>query len=576
MLRNDEFLDTLRRENPVENVIGNYVQIKKRGRNYLCSCPFHSEKTPSCTVFPETQTFYCFGCGAGGDVITFVMKMENLDFVEALKLLAQRAGLEMPEFSGNPEKSQLKTKIYEMNRLSANFFYSCLVKGSDPTGREYFSRRRISPQTVKKYGLGYAPDGWTNLVNYLKSKGYTDEEIKSAWLGSTSKNGNIYDIFRKRVMFPIIDVRKNVIGFGGRVLDDSKPKYINTADTLVFDKGTNLFSLNFARKTKDKKLILCEGYMDVIALNQAGFENAVATLGTAITPAQARIMSHYAEEVIIAYDSDGAGQNASRKAIKHLSDAGIRTRVLKMNGAKDPDEFIKKFGRDRFNLLINNSSDSINFMLDNCEQSLDLENESDRAELIRRATQVLKDIKSRPEREIYISRTAEKCRIPAETLRIHIDGIIRNSVKNQEVKEWNNTVSDTINYGKKQQSGNKITNAEEYIISYIIKRPEDFPDVSRLIQPEDFRTDFNKKVYSAIAECLKNNEIFSSTMLNRFFSPEEMGIISGISARNYNVEIDMNVIKECAETLRKTNEIRSDSDLSDDDLRNLFASKVNK
>ncbi|MDE5860876.1 MAG: DNA primase, partial [Ruminococcus sp.] len=413
MLRNDEFLDTLRNTNPVESVIGNYVQIRKRGRNYLCSCPFHSEKTPSCTIFPETQTFYCFGCGAGGDVITFIMKIENLDFTEALKLLADRAGLEMPEFSGNSEKSQLKTRIYEMNRLSANFFYNCLVKGIDSTGRAYFSGRRISPQTVKKYGLGYAPDGWTNLVKYLQSKGYTDKEITSAWLGSISqKTGNIYDIFRKRVIFPIIDVRKNVIGFGGRVLDDSKPKYINTADTLVFDKSNNLFSLNFARKTKDKKFILCEGYMDVIALNQAGYENAVATLGTAITPAQARIISHYADEVIIAYDSDSAGQNASRKAIQYLNDAGVHTRVLKMTGAKDPDEFIKKFGRDRFNLLINKSSDSINFMLDNCENSLDLETEAGRVELIRRTSRILADIKSRPEREIYISRTAEKCRIP--------------------------------------------------------------------------------------------------------------------------------------------------------------------
>ncbi|MDE6426766.1 MAG: DNA primase [Ruminococcus sp.] len=577
MLRNDEFLDTLRRENPVENVIGSYIQVKKRGRNYLCSCPFHSEKTPSCTIFPETQTFYCFGCGAGGDVITFIMKIENLDFVEAVKSLAQRAGLEMPVFAGNPEKSQLKTKIYEMNRLAANFFYNCLIKGGDCTGREYFSRRKISPQTVKKYGLGYAPNGWTNLVKFLNSKGYSDDEISSAWLGGFSqKTGNIFDIFRKRVIFPIIDVRKNVIGFGGRVLDDSKPKYINTADTLVFDKGVNLFSLNFARNTKDKKFILCEGYMDVIALNQAGFENAVATLGTAITPAQARIISHYAEEVIIAYDSDDAGQNASRKAIQHLNDAGVRTRVLKMTGAKDPDEFIKKFGRERFSLLINNSADSINFMLDNCENSLDLETESGRAELIRRTAHILADIKSRPEREIYISRTAEKCRIPVETLKIHIEGIIKNSRKNQAEKQWNDTVSGMINSAKNQHSGSKITNAEEYIICYIIKRPEDFPEILKLIPPENFRTDFNKKIYSALTECMKNNEIFSVSMLNSFFSPEEMGKISGISARNYNVEINMDVIKECAETLRKQPDFKSGDELSDDDLKKLFASKVNK
>ena len=509
MLRNDEFLDTLRRENPVENVIGNYVQIRKRGRNYICSCPFHSERTPSFTIFPETQTFYCFGCGAGGDIITFIMKIENLDFVEALRFLADRAGIEMPEFSGNTEKSELRTKIYEMNRISANYFYERLVRGADNSGRKYFSERRISPQTVKKYGLGYAPDGWTNLVEYLKSKGYTENEISSAWLGKVSqKDGKIYDIFRKRVMFPIVDVRGNVIGFGGRVIDDSKPKYLNTADTLVFDKGSNLFSLHFARHTKDKRLILCEGYMDVIALNQAGFENAVATLGTAITPAQARIIRHYAEEVIIAYDSDGAGQKATRKAIQYLNEAGIRTKVLNMNGAKDPDEFIRKFGRDRFNLLIKKSADSISFMLDNCENSLDLETEAGRVELIRRTTRILAEIKSKPEREVYISRTAERCRIPASTLRVHIDGLIRNSRKQQDKKQLDEMIETTINIEKNLGVKPKIVKAEEFIIVHIIRRPEDFPDVVKLITPENFRTDFNKKVYSAIVECMKDSENF--------------------------------------------------------------------
>ncbi|MDE6539900.1 MAG: DNA primase [Ruminococcus sp.] len=572
MPQNDEFLDALRRANPIETVVRNYVSLHKRGKNYLCSCPFHSEKTPSCTIFPETQTFYCFGCGAGGDMITFTMKIENLDFVETLKLLAQRSGLEMPAFSGNPQKSQLKTRIYEMNRISANFFYNNLISGNDRTGFEYFRQRNIAPQTIKKYGLGYAPDNWTNLIRFLKSKRYSDDEIVSAGLGSISeKTGNLHDKFVKRVMFPIIDVRKNVIGFGGRILDDSKPKYLNTAETLVFNKGSNLFSLNFAKNSKDKRIILCEGYMDVIAVNQAGFENAVATLGTAITPEQSRIISHYADEVIIAYDSDNAGQTATRKAINLFEKVGVRTRVLRMEGAKDPDEFIKKFGRDRFNLLINNSADSINFMLDNCENGLDLSTESGKAELIKRTTYILADIKSMPEREIYISRTSKKCDIPADVLKIHINKIIENSYRKHEKTEWNETKSNTINPAKNnQQSKTKFTEAEEYILCFIIRRPEEFPEVYKLITPEYFRTDFNKKLYTTICDRLINNGNFSVSMLAGEFSPEEMGKIGAVTARKDKVDIDMQVIAECADVLKKQPVDFQNGEISNEDLLKMF------
>ena len=372
MPRDDEFLYTLRNANPIETVMGSYVNLIRRGRNYVCSCPFHSEKTPSCTVFTETQSFYCFGCGAGGDVITFTMKIENLDFMEAVKLLAQRSGIEVPERNNRDSSyAKRKTRIYEMNRIAANLYYTNLFKGSDKSGLKYFADRKLTPQTIKKYGLGYAPDSWNFLTDHLKSKGYTDDEIADAWLGG-QKNGRTFDMFRKRVMFPIVDMRGNIIGFGGRVLDDSKPKYLNTGATPVFDKGSNLFSMNFAKNANTKRLILCEGYMDVIAVNQAGFDNVVATLGTAITPDQARLISHYAEEVIIAYDSDGAGQKATQKAINHFADVGLQTKIIHMEGAKDPDEYIKKFGVNRFRLLLDGSDDAIDFMLDKCEDGLDL------------------------------------------------------------------------------------------------------------------------------------------------------------------------------------------------------------
>ncbi|MCM1507078.1 MAG: DNA primase [Ruminococcus flavefaciens] len=578
MPKNDEFLDTLRRANPIETVIGSYVQIKRQGRNYLCSCPFHSEKTPSCTVFPDTQTFYCFGCGAGGDVITFTMKIENLDFMETLKLLAQRSGIEMPVYSGNNQNSQRRTRIYEMNRLSANFFYSNLVKGNDKSGLAYFAERHITPQTIKKYGLGYAPDSWDTLVKFLESKGYSEEEIIDAWIGGRSqKTGNMFDMFRKRVIFPIIDMRKNVIGFGGRVLDDSKPKYLNTAKTPVFDKGYNLFSLNFAKNSDTKKIILCEGYMDVIALNQAGFENAVATLGTAITPEQARLISHYAEEVIIAYDSDSAGQKATQKAISHFSDVGLRTTVLRMEGAKDPDEFIKKFGRDRFNLLINNSADSINFMLDKCEQGLDLSTEAGKVELIKKASAVLAGIKNQTEREIYISRTSQKCGIQPDILKAHIDNILNKSKKSKSNKEWTDTKYNTIH---KNDSINpeavkytKESKAEEQIISFLIKRPEEYREVRNIITPDSFVTAFNKKVYTAILERLDSNDNFSMSMLAGDFTPEEMGRISGMSAKYHNVDINMLVVSQCAEVLKETSSSLKNDDISIDDIAKKFQAK---
>ncbi|MCI6560073.1 MAG: DNA primase, partial [Ruminococcus sp.] len=361
MPKNDEFLYHLRNANPIESVAGSYVNLIRRGRNYVCSCPFHSEKTPSCTIYTDTQSFYCFGCGAGGDVITFIMKIENLDFSEAVKELAHRAGMEIPQDnSAASTYAKRKNRIYEMNRLAANFFYTNLIKGQDKQGLLYFAERKLTPETIKKYGLGYASDSWDQLTDFLRSKGYSDDEIADAWLGAKSKkSGKTFDIFRKRVMFPIVDLRGNIIGFGGRVLDGSVPKYLNTGKTPVFDKGSNLFSMNFAKNSASKKLILCEGYMDVIAVNQAGFDNVAATLGTAITPDQARLISHYAEEVVIAYDSDGAGQKATQKAINHFADVGVRTKILRMEGAKDPDEFIKKFGALRFRMLIDDSCDAI-------------------------------------------------------------------------------------------------------------------------------------------------------------------------------------------------------------------------
>lgn len=580
MKTNDEFLYRLRTANPIDTVMGAYVNIIRRGRNYICSCPFHSEKTPSCTVFTDTQSFYCFGCGAGGDVITFIMKIENLDFTEAVKLLAQRSGMEIPkENSRDSQLAKQKTRIYEMNRLAANFFYTQLIKGSDKSGLRYFADRKLSPQTIKKYGLGYAPDSWRTLTDMLRSKGYSDDEITDAWLGSRSKKGNIFDIFRKRVMFPIIDLRGNIIGFGGRVLDNSQPKYLNTGATPVFDKGSNLFSMNFAKNADTKRLILCEGYMDVIAVNQAGFENVVATLGTAITPDQARLMSHYAEEIVIAYDSDGAGQKATQKAINHFADVGIRTRILRMNGAKDPDEYIKKFGRDRFKMLIDGSDDANDFMLDKCEEGLDLSTEAGRVELLKRASKILAAIESPLEREVYISRTSRKCDIPTEVLKTHINGLLKKNSRTEKSSEWRNITSkaaysrDDLN--PEAQDHKKEAKAEENIIYFLLKHPAEAAEIEKNAPPDIFITALNRKIYTALLEKMKTSEKFTLSLLAGEFSDEEMGRISRIDVTNREFTINRSVFADCINVLKSYRS--SDSkNMSDDDLRKLFKSKSKK
>ena len=577
---NDEFLYRLREANPIDTVFGNYVNIIRRGRNYVCNCPFHSEKTPSCTIFMETQSFYCFGCGAGGDVVTFIMKIENLSFPEAVTLLAQRSGLEVPQNDPRDAmRAKLKTRIYEMNRLAANFYYTNLIKGSNKAGLQYFAQRKLTPQTVKKYGLGFAPDSWDLLCKYLTSKGYSEDEIIAAWLGGRNRNGKLFDMFRNRVMFPIIDTRGNVLGFGGRVMNDSKPKYLNTADTPVFYKGSNLFSMNFAKNSNTKRLILCEGYMDVIAVNQAGFENVVATLGTAITPDQARLISHYAEEVIIAYDSDGAGQKATRKAINHFADVGLRTKIIHMEGAKDPDEYIKKFGANRFRMLLDGSDDANAFMLDKCEDGLDLSSDMGKVELLKRSAAVLAGIESPLEREIYISRTAKKCDIPVQVLKTHIEDILRSNRRNARKKEWHNITSQ-VTYKRDEINPEAVelrkeAKAEETIIYYILRFPEEADSVSKEAPPEIFLTSFNKRVYTALLNRIAASDRFTLSLLADEFTAEEMGRISGISANNRDFTIDRNVVTDCIAVLKNHKNNRS-GDLSDQDLTDLFKSKISK
>ncbi|MGN0597711.1 MAG: DNA primase [Ruminiclostridium sp.] len=542
----DGFLDELKLNNDIVSVMSSYVNLKRAGRDYVCSCPFHSEKTPSCHVYTENQSFYCFGCGAGGDVINFIRRIESLDYIESVRFLAQRAGMNMPEDASDKTAMQ-RTRMLEMNREAARFFRDQLISPQGEEGWRYLIDRGLTPNTIKRYGLGYAVDDWHTLRLFMKSKGYTDFELADAALIARNNN-NFYDKFRHRVMFPIIDRRGNIIGFGGRTLEKDAPaKYLNSDETLVFKKRSNIFSLNFAKNTKEKYFILCEGYMDVIALNQAGFTNAVATLGTAITPEQARLMKQYCDEVVISYDSDEAGQKATMKAINLLSEAGISTRVLQMDGAKDPDEYIKKYGAEAFRLLIEKSGSAISFELEKAKRGLNLDTAEGRSAYLKKAVTLLADIDSKLDRMVYISDVAKQCELSVQNVELAVEDQLRRKgyrAREQENKMLLNSLSahDKINPDADKYPTEE--KAERGIIAYLFHSPDKLKKILAQITAEDFPTAFNRKLFETLKNRIENNISTDISSIGGEFSAEEVGRI-------------MSIVKE-ADILPYTNERLND------------------
>lgn len=576
----DEFIYQLKLANPIDTTMGRYVHLIRSGSNYKCLCPFHSEKTPSCTVYTGTQSFYCFGCGAGGDVITFTKQIENLDTYEAIKLLAERGGLEMPENDLNKDGAKLKLRILEMNREAANFFYRNLLQGQDKRGLQYAVQRGLTPKAIKKYAIGYAPAAWDGLMKHLEGLGFTREEMLSAGLIRQNARG-CFDFFRERVMFPIIDLRGNVIAFGGRLIEGEGPKYLNSGDTPVFKKSRNLFSLNFAKNANVKQLILAEGYMDVIAINQAGFEQVVATLGTALTAEQARIMAQYATEVVLCYDSDSAGQNATHRAINLLSEAGLHTRILKVQDAKDPDEYIRKFGATRFKLLLDNSGGAINFELARCREGLDLATEQGKFDFLRRTVQALAGIRNEMEREVYLSRIAKEEEISLDILHSQVKAQLRKSYYTEKKQSWNammakSSFRDELNPEAPQYQ--REAKAEEQILAYLFLHPDLLPEVEKRLKPEHFFTSLHRKIYEVFCERMPETDTFSVSMFRDACSDAEMGRITGIMARNAEVALTADTLNDCIRLLLQAKEhekINADQ-LSDDDLLSIVNQARNK
>lgn len=571
----DVFMEQLRQACPIESVMGSYVSLKKRGRTMVCCCPFHSEKTPSCTVYPDQQSFYCYGCGAGGDVITFMRRMDNLTFMEAVESLAKRAGIVIPENKEEARRSKIRARTFEINRAAANFYYKNLL-GTNKTGLAYFASRGLTPATIKKYALGFAPDEWNALSNALRKKGFTEEELIEAGVCQRSKKGGIYDVFRNRVMFPIVDTRGNVIGFGGRVMDNSTPKYLNSSQTPVFDKGRNLFSLNFAKDSSSNIMILAEGYMDVIAINQAGFSNVVATLGTAITADQARLISRYASEVIIAYDSDGAGQAATKKAIAHFNDVGITARILHIENAKDPDEYIRTFGADRFRLLLEKSGDAIAFQMEQCKAGLDISKDSDKGKWLNRLVDVLANIPNKLTRDVYISKAADEVKISPDTLRKQIEQRNRSDANKQKKNNWDRIKQQTAPLQLRTPEGEArqhLARAEEELLGYMLIHPESLQTLTGKISFASEKTPFFAKVLDAMLSLEREGVPCSYYALGEKLTSDEMSRLSGIMARQRDFPPNEKTAEDCIRAICRDNITAPDSD---EELLRLVSQKKSK
>ncbi len=535
-----EFLRELEDRSRIEEIAGRYVNLKRRGKNLTGLCPFHSEKTPSFNIYPGNNSYYCFGCGKGGGVINFVMDAERLDFVEAVKWLAQRAGMPLPEQSWDDSLSKLRLRVLEVNREAGRFFYQTLVSPEGRAGLEYFQGRGLDPAAIKKFGLGYAPENGFGLVNHLRTKGYTVEEMTQADVARLSQRGNPYDRYRGRVMFPIFDLRGNVVAFGGRILTDEKPKYINTSDTPVYHKSSGLFAMNLAKNSDSRQLILAEGYMDVIALHRAGFSNAIASLGTSLTEEQARIMKRYADEAVICYDSDEAGQKATQRAIPILKNAGLRVRVVTVPGGKDPDEFMRNYGKDRplrFKQLLEGGGTDVEYRLQKLRDQYGLETEAGRARYLSEAVeQVLGKLRDPMEQDVYAGKLAEETGVGKDRILAAAGGPARREAKKEEKKLIRAQMEvaaleagAALNPEKKEHM--RAALAEEGLIAYLFLHQDKAEALQKLLPPEKFVTAFNRRVYAALLGKTIHGAA-TLTGLGEELSQAEMGELSRMLAQH--------------------------------------------
>jgi len=530
------FLDELTARNPIEDVVGQYVSLKRSGANMFGLCPFHGEKTASFSVAPDKGIYYCFGCHKGGSVINFQMEIEGLSYPDAVRALAKRAGMEVPEDEQYQSRYRQQERLWALHKEAARFFHSQLYA---PVGREaleYALGRGMSRSILTTFGVGYAPDSWDSMIKAMRAKGYTDQELRDSGLVTVSqKNGNLYDRFRDRLMFPIIDVRGNVIGFGGRIIkkDSNGAKYLNSPETLIFNKRKNLFGMNLAKKSKQPFLILVEGNIDVVTLHQYGFDNAVASLGTSLTEEQASLLTRYTDQIVLIYDGDNAGQNATQRAIPILEKAGIQVKVLQLRDAKDPDEFLKKFGADRFKMLLEESSNRVEYQLNAILKEYDIRDDDQKVKYLQESAELICTLSSAVQREVYSGRVAEVAKVSMEAMKLEVGRAYKRRVAREKKKQEKIDLSPAKNLQPKSRTirydNMKSAMAEEMVLALCLREPA-LLDAARDLKQEMFSSELLGRVYGQLLQRHREGLEVSLGGLTDF-SAEEMSHIAGILHR---------------------------------------------
>ena len=547
----EDIINEIKYRNDIETAVSQYVNLKRRGKNLVGLCPFHSEKTPSFTVYPENGSFYCFGCGVGGDVFTFTGLIENLDYMESIKLLAERSGISLPQDGYDDSMQRLKKKIYDINRDTARFFHSFLMSPGGKWALDYLTGRGLTVKTIKHFGLGAAPDSWDALIHHLKEKGYTESDMLAANVIGKSNRGGIYDRFRKRVMFPIINIRGNIVAFSGRAMpgeDKQGGKYVNTADTPVYKKSENLFGINFAKSVCSERVILVEGNMDVISLHQAGFENTVAPLGTAFTTEQANLLSRYTKEIVLMLDADAAGQKAVRRASGLLENTGLSVRVVVVPDGKDPDEYIKKNGKERFAALLEGAVSDMEYKLLTAAKDIDLNSEDGRLKYLAAAAEIIAATDDIMTRDIYIGRLSEKYGVSRTALTTRVNELRKRNSRQKQKKEISDIIrpkftKDDINPERRKSV--KGTAAEETLIAVLLKNPDFYKIALDKLPPEKMLTSLNRRIYETIISVLERGGSLDISAFAEKLLPAEIGYL--VSLQNSekagkNPEI---VLKDC-------------------------------
>ena len=573
----EAFLDELIARNPIEDVVSQYVNLKRSGSNLFGLCPFHGEKTPSFSVSPDKGIYYCFGCHKGGSVINFEMEIEGLSYPDAIRALAKRAGLEVPEDEQYQSRYRQQERLWALHKEAARFFHSRLYAPIGANALQYATGRGMPKSILTKFGIGYAPDSWTDLTDYLRSKNYTDQELRDSGLVTVSqKNGNLFDRFRDRLMFPIIDVRGNVIGFGGRIMnnaDKNAAKYLNSPETLIFNKRKNLFALNLAKKSKLGYLILVEGYMDAIALHQYGFDCAVASLGTALTEDGANLLSRYTDQVVLIYDGDEAGQNATQRAIPILEKAGLQVKVLKMRDAKDPDEYLKKFGADRFRILLEESANRVEYQLNAILKKYDLRDDEQKVQYLQESAGLIGSLSSAVQREVYGGRVAEAAGISEDAMKLEVNRALKRRTYQEKKKQEKIDLSPARNLQPKEKSirysNLRSARAEEMIIAQVLREPALFAQIPDL-QPEIFSSEFLGRAFRQLRDRYHQGLDVSFGGLSDF-TAEEMSHLAGISQQQGPV--NERSLLDCADIIRE--EYQKSQTKTEDDLMR-FREKLQK